>query len=334
MKALLARWEGLCASSAVLRFVDINLRGAGQVMFMDNPLSGLLFLVAIGWGSYAGGVPQVAAGGIVALLASTLAAYWLDVDRADLHAGLFGFNAYLVGLALPTFLASSPLLWGYVALGGAVSVVAMLAIARVCKTWGVAALTAPFVLVTLLMLLAARAFAGFDAGALPISALITPIDPAAANPLRFGDFVEGLLQSISQVFLKGNGLSAVLIVAGLAVNSVPAAVFTVLGAAVAIVTAHTLGAEDALVTGGLLGFSPLLTAVALGCVFHRPGFRVALYALAGTVFTVILQGAMNLAFMPFGLPALTAPFVVATWLFLLPGLRFTATSDVPARAAP
>lgn len=334
MKALLAPWERLCASSAVLRFVDINLRGVGQVMFMDNPLSGLLFLVAIGWGSYAGGVPQVATGGIVALLASTFAAYWLDVDRTDLHAGLFGFNAYLVGLALPTFLAPSPLLWVYVALGGAVSVVAMLAIARVCKTWGIAALTAPFVLITLLMLLAARAFAGFETGALPISALITPIDPSAANPLRFGDFVEGVLQSISQVFLKGNGLSAVLLVAGLAVNSIPAAVFAVAGATVAVVTAHMLGAEDALITGGLLGFSPLLTAIALGCVFYRPSFRVALYALAGTVFTVILQGAMNLAFTPFGLPALTAPFVVATWLFLLPGLQLKATSAVLVKATP
>ncbi|HSN71758.1 MAG TPA: urea transporter, partial [Steroidobacteraceae bacterium] len=327
MKALLATWEKLCVSSAVLRFVDVNLRGVGQVMFMDNPLSGLLFLVAIGWGSYAGGVPQVAIGGIVALLASTFAAYWLDVDRADLHAGLFGFNAYLVGLALPTFLAPSPLLWAYVALGGAVSVVAMLAIARVCKTWGIAALTAPFVLTALLMLLAARAFAGFETSALPLSALVMPIDPSAANPLRLGDFIEGLLQSISQVFLKGNGLSALLLVAGLAVNSIPAAVFAVAGAAVAVVTAHLLGAESALITAGLLGFSPLLTAIALGCVFYQPSFRVAIYALIGTVFTVILQGAMNLALTPYGLPALTASFVIATWLFLLPGLPLKATSQ-------
>ena len=37
-----------------LRFVDLNLRGVGQVMFQDNSAqSGLLFFVAIGWGSYA-----------------------------------------------------------------------------------------------------------------------------------------------------------------------------------------------------------------------------------------------------------------------------------------
>jgi urea transporter len=322
MKGLLANWEKRCASSRILRFVDVNLRGAGQVMFQDNPLSGLLFIVAICWGSYAGGVPEVAIGGLVALVASTFVAYWLRVEKADLHAGLFGFNGYLVGLALPTFLAPSPLLWVYVAFGGAVSVVVMLAIANVFRTWGVAALTAPFVLTALLMLLAARALAGFETSALPLSGLVAAIDPAAANPLRFGDFVQGVLQSISQVFLKGNGLSAILLLIGLAINSVAAAVFAVAGAVVAVVTAHLLGAESELITGGLLGFSPVLTAIALGCVFHQPGARVVAYALAGTVFTVLAQAAMNLALTPFGLPALTGPFVIATWLFLLPRLKF------------
>jgi hypothetical protein len=214
MKKLLERWETLCSWSAVLRFVDVNLRGVGQVMFQDNPLSGLLFLIAISWGSFAGGVPQVATGGLLALVAGTLTAYWLRVDRAALQAGLFGFNAYLTGLALPTFLAPSSLLWVYVAFGGAVSVVATLAFMNVFKAWGVAALTAPFVLVAWLMLLASNAFAGLEISALPISGLVSSIDPAAANPLRFGDFVQGVLQSISQVFLKGNGFSALLLILG------------------------------------------------------------------------------------------------------------------------
>ncbi len=185
-------------------------------------------------------------------------------------------------------------------------------------------MTAPFVLVALLILLASRALAGFETDSLPISGLIVAIDPSAATPLRPADFVQGVLNSVSQVFLKGNGLAALLLVAGLALNSVAAAVFAVLGAAVAVVTAHLLGAESELITGGLLGFSPVLTAIALGCVFYEPGPRVVAYALVGTVFTVIVQAAMNMALTPFGLPTLTGPFIIATWLFLLPQLRFTA----------
>ncbi len=322
MKGLLAWWEGLCKGSAILRFADLNLRGIGQVMFQDNPLSGLLFFIAIGWGSLVAGMPQVAIGGLVAVIAGTLTAQWLRVDAAGLAAGLYGYNAYLVGLAFGTFLAVSPMWWVYVALGAAVSVPITLGVANVFKSWGVAALTAPFVLTAWLFLLATYAFSAVDGSGLPMAAGITPIDPSAANPLAFGDFVVGILKSISQVFLKASVLAALLLLAGLAVNSLAAAAFALGGAIVAVATAHVLGAESDLITGGLMGFSPVLTAVALGAVFYKPGVRVAIYALAATVFTVIVQGAMNVALAPFGLPTLTAPFVLASWFFLLPRQHF------------
>ena len=322
MKRLLDWWEGLCKGSATLRFVDINLRGIGQVMFQDNPLSGLLFFVAIGWGSIAAGMPQVAIGGIVALLAGTLTAQWLRVDAAGLAAGLYGYNAYLVGLALGTFLAVSPLWWLYVALGGAVSVMATLGTANVVKTWGVAALTAPFVLTTWLLLLATYAFTAIDGSGLPMSAEIVPLDASVSNPLAFGDFAMGVLKSISQVFLKASLVAALLLLAGLAVNSLAAAAFGLGGAVVAVLAGHLLGAESDLVTGGLMGFSPVLTAIAIGAVFYQPSPRVAIYALVGTVFTVIAQGAMNVVLAPFGIPTLTAPFVLVSWLFLLPRQHF------------
>lgn len=322
MKGLLEWWEGRCRASGTLRFVDHNLRGIGQVMFQDNPLSGLLFFVAIGWGSFVAGMPQVAIGGLVALVAGTLTAQWLRVDAAGLAAGLYGYNAYLVGLALGTFLAVSPLWWIYVALGGAVSVVAALGTANVFKTWGVAALTAPFVLTAWLLLLATYAFSAIEGSGLPMSAPIVALDPVAANPLALGDFVQGVLKSISQVFLKASVVSALLLLAGLAVNSLASAVFAVVGAIVAVVAGHALGAESDLVTGGLMGFSPVLTAIAVGAIFHAPGPRVVVYALVATVFTVIVQGAMNAALAPFGIPTLTAPFVLVSWLFLLPRQHF------------
>jgi urea transporter len=324
MNGLLARWEDSCGSSKLLRFVDRNLRGIGQVMFQDNPLSGLLFFVAIGWGSYAGGVPQVAIGGLVAVLVATLMAQWLRVDEAALNAGLYGFNAYLVGLALATFMTSTLQLWVYVVFGGAISVVVTLALGSVLKTWSVSALTAPFVLTAWLLLLGTNAFAGLDASALPpvgTIASIVPIDPDAANPLHVADFVAGIFTSITQVFLKGHAPAGLLLLAGLAVNSVAAAVFSVVGALVAVATAHALGAESDLITAGLIGFNPVLTAIALGAVFYRPGPRVVVYTLLASALTVIVQGAMMAALTPFGIPTLTAAFVLVTWLFLLPGQK-------------
>jgi len=318
MKKLLSGWEALCATSGPLRFVDVNLRGVGQVMFQDNPLSGAFFLAAIAWGSFAAGVPQVLLGGLVGVVAATLTAQWLRVDPAALRAGLYGFNGVLVGLALATFIAPGPLLWAYVILGAAVSVVAMSATVQVLQTWGMPALTFPFVLVTWMLLLATYGFSGLAGSALPAAGVVIPFESVTATRVDVGLFVQATLHSISQVFLKGSVVASLLFLAGLAVNSVPAAVAAVAGAALAVVTAHLLGAESDLITGGLLGFSPVLTAVALGTVFNPPGLRSAAHAVLGTVFTVVAQAAFNVALTPLAIPALTGPFVLVTWIFLLP----------------
>jgi urea transporter len=45
------------------------------------------------------------------------------------------------------------------------------------------------------------------------------------------------------------------------------------------------------------------------------------------VFTVVAQAAFNVALTPLAIPALTAPFVLVTWIFLL------ARPDFPGAAA-
>jgi len=322
MKELFDRWEALCASSPILRFVDINLRGVGQVMFQDNPLTGLLFLAAVAWGSLAAGAPEVFVAGALAVVTATLAALWLRVDRPTLNAGLYGYNAVLVGLTLATFIAPGPLLWVYVVLGAAVSVVATLGTANALRPLGVAALTFPFVLVTWILLLATYAFSGLAGSGLPSAAVIAPVELLPEASFGGIDFVRGVLLSISQVFLKGSGVAALLLLAGLAVSSVAAAAFALGGAILAVATAHLFGAESDLIVGGLLGFSPVLTAVALGATFHRPSLRVAFYAALATVFTVVAQAAVNVALRPIAIPALTAPFILVSWMFLLPRQSF------------
>lgn len=84
---------------------------------------------------------------------------------------------------------------------------------------GLPVLTTPFVLITLLLLLAANAFSGVEAAAPPTVGYMLPIPPEAADPLRPLAFLEGLAHSLSQVFVKGYVPSAVLILAGLAVGS-------------------------------------------------------------------------------------------------------------------
>jgi urea transporter len=317
----LSPWVRIADANAAVRFVDINLRGAGQVIFQNNPLAGLFFLVAIAWGAVQGGTPRVAAGAVMALAIATITAMLLNVDATSLRQGLFGFNGVLVGAAVPTFLADSPAMWVLLVIGAAVSTVTMLAVSNVMKTWGVPALTFPFVLTTWFLVLAAYSF-----GALAIHGMGPPAlaHPAVRAPTETTavpgavTLLEAWLKGPAQVFLINNWMSGILVVVGLAVSSLWAAACALVGTGVAIVLSLALGASTSSIIGGLYGFSPVLTAVAVGCVFYTPSWRVALYALLATVFTVIVQAAMDAAMMPLGIPTFTAPFVFVTWLFLLP----------------
>ena len=70
----------------------------------------------------------------------------------------------------------------------------------------------------------------------------------------------------------------------------------------------------------------MLTAIGLGSTFYSPNWRTVLYAFLGTVFTVMMQGALDTALAPLGIPTLTFPFVFAAWLFLLPNIHLMPES--------
>ena len=91
-----------------------------------------------------------------------------------------------------------------------------------------------------------------------------------------------------------------------------------LSAAVALFMAIFFGASHPDITEGLYGFSPVLTGIAVGCTFYQPGLKSFFYSLSAVVFTVFVQFGMDILLQPVGLATLTAPFCIATWIFMLP----------------
>lgn len=319
MSDALSAWTGFTQKNALARFLDINLRGAGQVIFQNNPLTGLFFLAAIIWGAIASGQIDIAIGAVVALVVATVTAMLLNVDQTSLEQGMFGFNGVLVGVAVPTLLADGAAMWFILLVGAAVSTVVMLAVSKIMKTWEAPALTFPFVLTTWFLVLGAYSFGHLPIASMGPAALPHALDTAGAeSALNVTELFLAWLKGPAQVFLINNPVSGVLVLVGLLVSSAWAAGLAAIGAAVALAVSLALGASLAAVTAGLYGFSPVLTAVGLGCVFYAPSPRVLVFALLGTVFTVLVQGAMNAGVAPLGIPTFTAPFVFVTWLFLLP----------------
>ncbi|CAM4006595.1 urea transporter [Serratia silvae] len=309
-------WAQWCASSRWFASLDMTLRGCSQVMFQNNPLTGLLFFIAIFMGAYGEGLPQVAFGCLLGTVVATGSAALIVTDRSALRAGLFGYNGCLIGAALPTFLSMSTLLWVSITLGGLLSVIVTLALSRLLKLWKLAVLTAPFVFTTWSLLLASYAFSHLNPAHLPLAAMPSSV-PEHAGYLSLSEIVTGTLQGVSQVFLFSNVASGVLLLLGLGITSRWAMALGFLGALLATLIAGGLGADPHSISAGLYAFSAVLTAIALGSVFNRPGWRVLIYTLLGVIFTVVAQGAFNTLLTPLGIPSLTMPFVLVCWLLLL-----------------
>lgn len=293
------------------------LRGAGQVMFQGSAWTGLLFLGGIAWGAWNAGRPEIFFGALLGLAAGTVTACLLGAPRGEVEEGLHGYNGILVGCALPVFLEGGPVCWFLIVLGAMFSTVIMMAVSNVFRSWKVSAMTGPFVFATWFILLASYSFSGFDAAALPHPSL-PALPQDAVSFFSAESLMLSSLSGVSQVFLINDPVTGILFLAGLALSSPSAALFGWCGSLVAMVTAILLGADGAAVGAGLYQFSAVLTAIGMGTTFYHPGWRVVLYTLLATVFTVVAQGALNVALAPLGIPTLTFPFVIAAWLFLLP----------------
>ncbi|MDR3671429.1 MAG: urea transporter [Holophaga sp.] len=314
-------WRSATERSWVLEYIDVTLRGSGQVIFMDNPLTGLLNFIAIFWGAIAAGMPQVGIGAVVGTFLATATAYAVGVDRNNLKMGLYGFNGVLVGAGLPTFLAANATMWVFLVIGSIASTILMLAMANVLAKWNCPAGTFPFCVTTWFIMLAAYAFPHLVITGLPHAALahVASTVPAVFGPF---EFIRASLTSVSQVWFINNPTAAIIFLFALVIESRWCAALAFLGGAVAVACAILFGADSGAIANGLWGFSAVLTAPAIGCIFMKPTPKGMLYCLLAVVFTVIIQAALNVACGAHGIPTFTTPFNWAMYIFVLANRNF------------
>lgn len=303
-------------SLSMLDFLDCVLRGVGQVMLQNNSYAGLLFVVGVCSSSLLFGF-----GLLLGTAVSTASAMILGVDRTLLRAGLFGFNGGLVGIALLFFLQSDVLTWVSVVFAAACSTIGMAAMISLLNVLRIPALTAPFVFTSLCFFLATARFGGLQTtGLLPSAGL--PAAVAVEGVVTVSTVAEGVFKGIGQVFFQESVLTGVLFTVGLLLGSRVAGMAALLGSLCGLLVAWGMGAAEPAIRAGTFGFNSVLVAIALCGVFFAPGGVSLAYALLAAVATPIVFASVSAGFQPLGMPALTLPFVLVTWLFLLAGECF------------
>ncbi len=293
-------------------------RGVGQVFFQENALTGGLFVIGIALSS-----PLMAAGAVVGSAIGTAMAWLLKFEKSETLAGIHGFNPALVGIATLFFFRPGAMCIALLAVGCAVATI----VTRLARGYvPFPTYTAPFIVTTWVLFLVGQSLG------------IPRVDHGGSleGVGLFGSVAHG----VSQVMFQANSWTALLFLVGIALNDWRHASLVLAGAAIgmllgshhATAAARTLDPESLVDRGlldnvalGLYGYNATLAPVAL--FLWR---RSLVYPLLGMFLSVVLTDLIPLL----GLPALTAPFVLATWLVLFLAWLDGRLLQVPKTASP
>lgn len=301
------------SSNPTLSFLDASLRGCGQVWFQNNPLSGAILFAGIFYNSLTLGICAV-----LGTLTSTATAYALGVDKGAIRDGLYGFNGTLTGIAIGFYFNMDPLHYAYVILASILCSVFMAALCNFLGKWNVAPLTAPFVLTTWIVAFGCYHFSGLHPNALIAPAILVPNSLQDVGTISHLDFLIGVCKGVGEVMFQDNVVTGIVFMIALLVNSWAACVWAIVASALGLLTASVLGAAVTPLALGLFGYSAVLTGIALGSgVFFPMSLSNSVYTLIAIIVTAIAQAAITVMLAPIGMPPLTWPFIVVTWVFLL-----------------
>jgi len=284
--------------------VLVTLRGVGQVFFQENALTGALFIIGIALSS-----PVMALGGIVGAAIGTALAWVLKYDKGEWNAGIYGFNSTLVGIATFFFFLPNALSIGLMVAGSLVAVV----VTRLMRGYlPFPTYTSPFIVTTWVIYFLGKAMGANQETGYPLWVANLTVSPV----------VEATAHGIGQVMFQGSVWTGLFFLVGIAINDRQHAGWVLLAAIVgmAVASYHVDAAERAIdperlverdmfenIRLGLYGYNATLAAVAL-FLWRRSMIPPVLGILLSVPLTEVVPR--------LGLPALTSPFVLATWIVI------------------
>ncbi|XP_053313946.1 urea transporter 1 isoform X1 [Spea bombifrons] len=295
------------------QFIDWVLRGTSQVMFVNNPLSGLLIVIGLflqnQWWAIAG---------CLGTAVSTLTALILSQDRSAIAAGLYGYNGTLVGLLMAVFSDKGDWYWWLLL---PVTVMSMTcpvltsALASVLGKWDLPVFTLPFNIAVCLHIAATGHYNVF----FPTVA-IQPID--SVPNITWSDVQVPLLLKavpvgVGQVYGCDNAWTGGIFLVALFVSSPIICMHAGIGSALGMLAGLSVAAPFEKIYFGLWGYNPVLACIAVGGMFYALTWQSHLLAISCALFCAYLGAALANMMAVFGLPSCTWPFCLSALIFLL-----------------
>lgn len=271
-----------------LGVVSPLFKGIGQIMLQSNVWTGLFFFAGICCGSLMMGLVA-----LIAVATGTITAILLKYDKDEISKGLYGFSPVLVGVALICFFQPTVLIWVAIVVGSVLAAV----IQHFFIAKRIPAFTFPFILVTWLYL------------------VIVHLYPELAQPAlttintQVNDYVSLVSHGFGQVIFQDSIWAGFLFMIGIFISRPIAAIYAIVSIAISGVMALLLKASVNDIYLGLLSYNAVLCAITFAGN-KKENLLFAFMAVVLSVLIMLLMRYMNL-------PALTFPFVLASWLVLI-----------------
>lgn len=276
-------------------FLDNILKGIGQIMLQENRWTGLLFLVGIFMGSWQCGVAV-----LLSTTAGTFTSMKLKYDQSEINAGLYGFSAALVGVALSFLFETTVLVWGLIVLGGALAAV----IQHFFIQKKIPVFTFPFIIITWVLVFALHHFTHIPPSAMLSSEVVST---------EYDDFL-ACTNGFGEVIFQGGILSGMVFFLAVFISSPIAALYGLAASILGAGLSQLNGEPIKEIHMGLFGFNAVLSAIVFSGVKKTDG----LWVLIAVLITIAIDDLLidNHCLDIVG-GVFTFPFVAGTWITLL-----------------
>ena len=284
--------------------ISASLKGFSQVLLVGNTFSGCLILIGITLHS-----PALGLMAFLSSLVGTITAKYCGGNRQMIRDGIYSFNSVLCGIT-PMLFLSGDKRWFIALFAAAVAAVLMAILSKILSKSKIPVLTIPFVFVTWVGLLIAYQF-----DTLYMNPNFVISSPALWNLPTEGTptLIIGLIKGIGEVFVIDSLIASLLILVALFWAGWRFGVYAIIGAFASWLTAYFIGADSQSLNLGLYNYNAVLTIIAVSLVY---GKKRLLIGIVAATLTVPVTAGLELLLDPLGLPALTFPFILCSWLFI------------------
>lgn len=278
-------------------FISQTLKGIGQIMLQDNIWTGLLFLAGIFYDDVTMGIAA-----ILAAATGTLTAHVLKYDQQQIQAGLFGFSASLVGVALTFLFRADFLIWAVILAGSALA--AILQHFFIQKK--IPVFTLPFILVTWTFVFLLHQFTD-----IPAASFLADTDLFSKEINDFTTSTNGF----GEVIFQGSFIAGVIFMIAVFIANPVAAVYGLTGSIIGAWVALAFAEPVNQIHMGLFSFNAVLCSILFSGTKRKDGLLVLISSILAVLIDIYLLKADWPILAKAG-GVLTFPFVAGSWLTL------------------